>query len=86
MKLEQFKNNKPEFKLEEYFKGKTVVAMASDKSETIFVSTDYGVTWRRTDESFFFVDIALSRNGDTVIGSTSSTWLAPLRLHSAKIN
>lgn len=24
MKLEQFKNNKPEFKLEEYFKGKTV--------------------------------------------------------------
>lgn len=67
------------------YDGRTVVAMASDKSETIFVSTDYGVTWRRTDESFYFSDIAISRNGDTVIGSTSSTWLGPLRLHSAKI-
>jgi photosystem II stability/assembly factor-like uncharacterized protein len=68
------------------YDGKTVVAMASDKSDTAFVSTDYGVTWRRSDEAFYFVDIALSRNGDTIIGSTSSTWLGPLRLHSAKIN
>jgi photosystem II stability/assembly factor-like uncharacterized protein len=68
------------------YDGKTVIAMASDKIETVFVSTDYGVTWRRTNEAFYFGDIALSRNGDTIIGSTSSTVFGLLRLHSAKIN
>ena len=68
------------------YDGKTVVAMAADKIDTAFISTDYGVTWRRTDEAFYFGDIALSRNGDTIIGSTSSTVFGALRLHSAKIN
>jgi photosystem II stability/assembly factor-like uncharacterized protein len=68
------------------YDGKTVVAMASDKIDSVFVSTDYGVTWRRSDEAFYFGDIAISRNGDTVIGSTSSTVFGSLRLHSAKIN
>ena len=68
------------------YDGKTVVAMAADKIDSVFVSTDYGVTWRRSVEAFYFGDIAISRNGDTVIGSTSSTVFGSLRLHSAKIN
>jgi photosystem II stability/assembly factor-like uncharacterized protein len=62
--------------------GKTVVAMATDKIDSVFISDDYGTSWRRSDQSYYLGDIALSRNGDVLIGSTSSTLWGLLRLKS----
>jgi len=47
--------------------GKTVVAFASDKIDTVFISNDYGQTWQRSASPLYVDNFAISSSGDDIL-------------------
>lgn len=47
--------------------GKTVVAFASDKVDTAFISNDYGKTWQRSTSPLYIDTFAVKKSGEEVL-------------------
>jgi hypothetical protein len=53
--------------------GRTVVASPTDKIDSLFISNDFGATWRRSSSKYYFDSIGVTQTGNLVFSIASNT-------------
>ncbi len=61
------------WKIETSHDGRTVAASPADKIDSLFISNDFGATWRRSNAKYYFDSVGVSQTGNLVFSIASNT-------------